>query len=221
MHSNVTVKNVSWPHFSWPTLYIAGRPSSVLQDSVTLCTLGMGTAFGESILNDSPRHSTVVTREYCELLRVEQKDFKILWEVGSRQSLPWNVQGPHWKGGSMRPDAPSSALSVHPRDRRKSRRIIFWTRSIGDWKLTFLTVINVTRRHCAVCVILAPFTNVVKHDLLTYLFRVSSEMVRVGDSERMLIRCSVTSSWCRPCSTRTAPSACRPSMVSTALAFLR
>ena len=23
MHSNVTIKNVSWPHFSWPTLYIA------------------------------------------------------------------------------------------------------------------------------------------------------------------------------------------------------
>jgi len=48
----------------------------------------MGTAFGESILNDSPRHSTVVTREYCELLRVEQKDFKILWEVGNKQPRP-------------------------------------------------------------------------------------------------------------------------------------
>jgi len=23
MHSNVTIKNVSWPHFSWATLYIA------------------------------------------------------------------------------------------------------------------------------------------------------------------------------------------------------
>ena len=22
MHSNVTIKNVSWPHFSWPTVYI-------------------------------------------------------------------------------------------------------------------------------------------------------------------------------------------------------
>jgi len=21
MHSNVTIKDVSWPHFSWPTLY--------------------------------------------------------------------------------------------------------------------------------------------------------------------------------------------------------
>jgi len=24
MHSNVTIKNVSWPHFSWPTLYRFG-----------------------------------------------------------------------------------------------------------------------------------------------------------------------------------------------------
>ena len=24
MHSNVTIKNVSWPHFSWPTLYTCG-----------------------------------------------------------------------------------------------------------------------------------------------------------------------------------------------------
>ena len=25
MHSNVTIKNVSWLHFSWPTLYIIPR----------------------------------------------------------------------------------------------------------------------------------------------------------------------------------------------------
>ena len=24
-HSNATCKNVSWPHFSWPTLYVAGQ----------------------------------------------------------------------------------------------------------------------------------------------------------------------------------------------------
>ena len=24
MRSNVTIKNVSWPHFSWPTLYGSG-----------------------------------------------------------------------------------------------------------------------------------------------------------------------------------------------------
>ena len=53
------------------------------QDGITLCTLGIGTAFGESILNDTPRYATVVTSEYCELLRIEQKDFRILWEVSS------------------------------------------------------------------------------------------------------------------------------------------
>jgi len=25
MHSNVTSKNVSWLHFSWPTLYLVSR----------------------------------------------------------------------------------------------------------------------------------------------------------------------------------------------------
>ncbi|XP_053568814.1 rap guanine nucleotide exchange factor 4-like [Bombina bombina] len=51
------------------------------QDAVTICTLGVGTAFGESILDNTPRHATIVTREFSELLRIEQKDFKSLWEV--------------------------------------------------------------------------------------------------------------------------------------------
>ncbi|KAM6178341.1 rap guanine nucleotide exchange factor 4 [Rhynchocyon petersi] len=50
------------------------------QDAVTICTLGIGTAFGESILDNTPRHATIVTRECSELLRIEQKDFKALWE---------------------------------------------------------------------------------------------------------------------------------------------
>lgn len=54
-----------------------------LKDAVTICTLGIGTAFGESILDNTPRHATIVTREYSELLRIEQKDFKALWEVNS------------------------------------------------------------------------------------------------------------------------------------------
>lgn len=53
------------------------------QDAVTICTLGIGTAFGESILDNTPRHATIVTRENSELLRIEQKDFKALWEVSS------------------------------------------------------------------------------------------------------------------------------------------
>ncbi|XP_036395990.1 rap guanine nucleotide exchange factor 4-like [Megalops cyprinoides] len=50
------------------------------QDAVTICTLGMGTAFGESILDNTPRHATIVTRECSELLRIEQREFKSLWE---------------------------------------------------------------------------------------------------------------------------------------------
>ncbi|KAG8510504.1 Rap guanine nucleotide exchange factor 4, partial [Galemys pyrenaicus] len=53
--------------------------TSSYQDAVTICTLGIGTAFGESILDNTPRHATIVTRESSELLRIEQKDFKALW----------------------------------------------------------------------------------------------------------------------------------------------
>ena len=34
MHSNVTIKNVSWPHFSWPTLYMYLRMSSKCTNSI-------------------------------------------------------------------------------------------------------------------------------------------------------------------------------------------
>lgn len=52
-----------------------------MQDAVTICTLGIGTAFGESILDNTPRHATIVSRETSELLRIEQREFKSLWEV--------------------------------------------------------------------------------------------------------------------------------------------
>ncbi|XP_077869174.1 rap guanine nucleotide exchange factor 4-like [Saccoglossus kowalevskii] len=54
------------------------------KDAITICTLGVGTAFGESVLSDTPRHATVITTEYCEFLRIEQKDFRSLWEVIER-----------------------------------------------------------------------------------------------------------------------------------------
>ena len=52
-----------------------------------ICTLGSGTAFGESILYDAPRNATIITSSVCELLRVEQKDFKILWAVNNFKFL--------------------------------------------------------------------------------------------------------------------------------------
>nr|XP_016940845.1 rap guanine nucleotide exchange factor 4 isoform X1 [Drosophila suzukii] len=50
------------------------------KSSVTLCNLGVGATFGESVLHDLPRDSTVVTKTTCELLRVEQQDFRLIWE---------------------------------------------------------------------------------------------------------------------------------------------
>ncbi|XP_052057862.1 rap guanine nucleotide exchange factor 4-like [Mytilus californianus] len=50
------------------------------RDEVTLCTFGVGISFGESILTNQPRQATVVTKEFTELVRIEQKDFRILWE---------------------------------------------------------------------------------------------------------------------------------------------
>lgn len=58
--------------------YHAADPES--KSNITLCNLGVGATFGESILNDLPRDCTVVTKTTCELLRVEQGDFQLIWE---------------------------------------------------------------------------------------------------------------------------------------------
>ncbi|ETN61687.1 epac [Anopheles darlingi] len=56
--------------------------------SVTLCNLGVGATFGESILHDLPRDSTVVTKTTCELLRVEQQDFRLIFECELARLFP-------------------------------------------------------------------------------------------------------------------------------------
>ena len=38
MYSNVTIKNVSWPHFSWPTLYIPLTGVNLLSGNYTVST---------------------------------------------------------------------------------------------------------------------------------------------------------------------------------------
>jgi len=68
---------------------------------VTLCTLGVGATFGESVLNDSPRESTVVTRSTCELLRIERKDFKLIWEVSVTRSLPQHCTFARFHGNAI------------------------------------------------------------------------------------------------------------------------
>ncbi|KAG5678868.1 hypothetical protein PVAND_008499 [Polypedilum vanderplanki] len=49
-------------------------------DTKTQSVLSVGATFGESVLGDLPRDSTVVTKTTCELLRVEQQDFRLIWE---------------------------------------------------------------------------------------------------------------------------------------------
>lgn len=55
----------------------------LLQAPVSLYNLSVGATFGESILHELPRDSTVVTKTTCELLRVEQQDFRLIWEVSN------------------------------------------------------------------------------------------------------------------------------------------
>lgn len=53
--------------------------SSTMQDVVTLCTLGVGTSFGEAVLSGRAHSVSVVTNEPCTLLRVRRDDFAQLW----------------------------------------------------------------------------------------------------------------------------------------------
>ncbi|XP_053733495.1 rap guanine nucleotide exchange factor 4 isoform X2 [Synchiropus splendidus] len=70
----------SWYAVLSGSLDVRVSETSSYQDAVTICTLGTGTAFGESILDNTPRHATIVTREFSELLRIEQRAFRSLWE---------------------------------------------------------------------------------------------------------------------------------------------
>ncbi|TNN58975.1 Rap guanine nucleotide exchange factor 4 [Liparis tanakae] len=71
----------SWYAVLSGSLDVKVSETSSYQDAVTICTLGSGTAFGESILDNTPRHATIVTQEFSELLRIEQREFKSLWEL--------------------------------------------------------------------------------------------------------------------------------------------
>uniref|UniRef100_A0A7N6B7S5 Rap guanine nucleotide exchange factor (GEF) 4 n=1 Tax=Anabas testudineus TaxID=64144 RepID=A0A7N6B7S5_ANATE len=85
------------------------------QDAVTICTLGIGTAFGESILDNTPRHATIVSRETSELLRIEQREFKSLWEK-YRQSLAGLLAPPYgaMESGSNNDSDGESPPQRHP-----------------------------------------------------------------------------------------------------------
>uniref|UniRef100_A0A8C5GJD0 Rap guanine nucleotide exchange factor 4 n=1 Tax=Gouania willdenowi TaxID=441366 RepID=A0A8C5GJD0_GOUWI len=84
----------SWYAVLSGSLDVKVSETAIHQDAVTICTLGIGTAFGESILDNTPRHATIVSRETSELLRIEQREFKSLWEK-YRQSLAGLLAPPY------------------------------------------------------------------------------------------------------------------------------
>ncbi|XP_053204374.1 rap guanine nucleotide exchange factor 4-like isoform X2 [Panonychus citri] len=53
------------------------------KEVVTLCTLGVGTGFGESVLTGKPHSVSVITNEPCTLLRVRRDEFQEIWEGNS------------------------------------------------------------------------------------------------------------------------------------------
>ena len=58
-------------------------PTTQLQDGVTLCSLGVGTTFGASVMPGKSHSVSVVTNEECTLLRVRRADFQ---EILNEQS---------------------------------------------------------------------------------------------------------------------------------------
>lgn len=79
---------------------------------VTLCTLGVGGSFGECVLQDLPRDSTVITRTSCELLRLTHQDLKALAEKNKdiMNDLITNCKMKNGLGGVVKTQSPSPPL---------------------------------------------------------------------------------------------------------------
>ncbi|KAL6100822.1 rapgef4 [Pungitius sinensis] len=118
----------SWYAVLSGSLDVKVSQTSSYQDAVTICTLGIGTAFGESILDNTPRHATIVTREFSELLRIEQREFRSLWErhhqcMAGLLAPPYGVMESGCSGDTM-PDkeniSNNSFVSVSKHQNKKS-----------------------------------------------------------------------------------------------------
>ncbi|XP_074515411.1 rap guanine nucleotide exchange factor 4 [Sebastes fasciatus] len=115
----------SWYAVLSGSLDVRVSETACYQDAVTICTLGTGTAFGESILDNTPRHATIVTREFSELLRIEQREFRSLWEkyhqcMAGLLAPPYGVM----ESGDRMPDkeniSNNSFVSVSKHQNKKS-----------------------------------------------------------------------------------------------------
>lgn len=75
------------------SLQVTVTNSCDYRSAVPLCILGKGSVFGENTMEDTPRHSTVITNEQCELLVVLLDNFRIMWEKNELFLRDLNLPG--------------------------------------------------------------------------------------------------------------------------------
>ncbi|XP_074593766.1 exchange protein directly activated by cAMP [Brevipalpus obovatus] len=73
------------PSFNWyavisGSLDVHASQSAQNKDVSTLCTLGAGTSFGETVLTNKPHSMTIITNESCMLLRIRKLEFQEIWD---------------------------------------------------------------------------------------------------------------------------------------------
>jgi len=79
MHSNVTIKNISWPHFSWATLYIC---VTGLQNDVRLSISSLNTTIPSNI---SSMLQTYIIRHFTAMMFAVK-----LHLICEKLTLSWN-----------------------------------------------------------------------------------------------------------------------------------
>ncbi|CAG2167450.1 unnamed protein product, partial [Oppiella nova] len=74
---------LNWYAVIFGSLDVQVSNTDKVNDVETVCTLGVGTAFGESVLGSGSHSHSIVTQEPCTLLRVKRLDFQDLWSQKS------------------------------------------------------------------------------------------------------------------------------------------
>ncbi|XP_071484074.1 rap guanine nucleotide exchange factor 4-like [Diadema antillarum] len=104
---------INWYAVLSGSLEVQVRETCNDKEAATVCKLGPGAMFGESVLDDTPHQATVVTKEPCELIRIEQQDLRHLWETATLE--------PHC------PLSPANSVCKIPTDKLSHAGSIFRT----------------------------------------------------------------------------------------------
>ncbi|EDO37398.1 predicted protein, partial [Nematostella vectensis] len=86
-------KGLNWYAILTGSVNICVSQTSKIEDAVTLCCLGPGSTFGESVLDGSPRTATAITNDYCELLCVNGEYLKTIFQQNRRYLVGIELPG--------------------------------------------------------------------------------------------------------------------------------